>query len=238
MLTVRLVILIVILCFGCSIPRHETCGAGHLIETSGVKLSAAQEKRVLEKIDWGLDIICERLGADRRKIEVFVVILPDGIASSFANVVILPETHLESLHAPIIHELTHVVLKDRKNRFFCEGVATYFQEKYGEKEVFPNFSNASLQTLLRRNDKQMRPITQLIHDNDAFDAAEASVKGRKIAYLQAGSFFWFLVETYGEKSLARLNSQKQLDYEAVYGKPLAVLEKNWESYVLDSKREH
>jgi hypothetical protein len=38
-----------------------------------------------------------------------------------------------------VHELAHVILRDRNNRFFCEGAATYFQERYGGKKAFPKF---------------------------------------------------------------------------------------------------
>ena len=228
-------VLLIAVCLGCSISQSPTYDGGYLIETMGVELPSDEQRRVLEEVDRGLEIIPPALGSNKENIEVFVLIVEKGIARSFANVIILPETHVENCRAPIVHELAHVVLRDRNDRFFCEGVATYFQERYGRKKAFPNFSGDRLKAILRRNQKHIRPIPELARNNDAFDAAEASVDGRKIAYIQAGSFVCFLVERYGEKTLAELNSHENLDYDAVYGKTLPPLERKWKTYVFDEQ---
>ena len=224
-------LLVVTFCFGCNLSQNPNYQGGYLIETLGVELSPAEEKQVLAEVDRGLDIICPALGVNKEELEVFVVIVQQGIARSFANVIILPETHVENSRAPIVHELAHVVLRNRNNRFFCEGVATYVQERYGKEKVFPTFSGDRLKAVLRRNKEHIRPIPRLARNNDAFEAEEASAEGRKISYIQAGSFICFLVERYGEKSLAVLNSQKELDYVAVYGTTLPALETEWKAYV-------
>jgi hypothetical protein len=49
------------------------------------------------------------------------------------------------------------------------------------------------------------------------------------AYLLAGSFVGFLVERYGLDEFRKLYGEGS--YEAAYGKPLGVLEKEWRSAI-------
>jgi hypothetical protein len=53
-----------------------------------------------------------------------------------------------------------------------------------------------------------------------------------MAYLEAGSFFNFLVLRYGEQKLAELHNSSFLNYEKVYGEGIDELATEWRSYVL------
>jgi hypothetical protein len=66
----------------------------------------------------------------------------------------------------------------------------------------------------------------LANDNDIF--RRVGTEERKIAYIQAGSFFDFLIQTYGEQKLRALHDSPNLDYRNVYGKDLRELGKEWE----------
>lgn len=73
--------------------------------------------------------------------------------------------------------------------------------------------------------ERLMPIHELSNDNDIFGRLET--EERKISYIQAGSFFEFLIRTYGEQKLRALHDSPNLDYGNVYGKNLRELEKEW-----------
>ena len=72
-------------------------------------------------------------------------------------------------------------------------------------------------------------IAKLKSDNIIFGQVET--ERRRIAYIEAGSFFNFLVVKYGEQKLADLHNSRTLNYKKVYGKEIKELEVEWISYV-------
>ena len=145
------------------------------------------------------------------------------------GVVILSISHVKERTAPIIHELTHTLTKHLHNSFFTEGLAVYFQERFGKTNSFPNYSE-DLDDLVRKNKGQLLSLSQLMNDNEIFALLGTNI--RRIAYIEAGSFINFLIEKYGEYRLGILNNSNTLDYEKVYGKKLNELEEEWKKYVL------
>jgi hypothetical protein len=137
-------------------------------------------------------------------------------------------SHLKDKSAPIIHEVTHTFTNHQYNSFFTEGLAVYFQERFGENSSFPNYSE-KLDDLVRKHEDQLLNLSQLMNDNEIFGLLGTDL--RRIAYIEAGSFINFLIEKYGEHRLGLLNNSNKLDYEKIYGKKLNALEEEWENYI-------
>jgi len=82
-----------------------------------------------------------------------------------------------------------------------------------------------LDELVKSNKNRLFPINELSNNNDIF--RRVGTDERRIAYIEAGSFFSFLTQTYGEQKVRALHNSLRLDYEKVYGKNLKELEKEW-----------
>ena len=167
------------------------------------------------------------LGIQYKKITI-IKIVDYGICNVKGGIVSLPISHVRDKSADIIHEVTHIVAKHENNSFFSEGLAVYFQERFGEYHGFPNFS-VPLDDLVRNHEDQLMDITKLKNDNEIF--RQVGTERRRIAYIEAGSFFNFLVVKYGEQKLADLHNSRTLNYKKVYGKEIKELEVEWISYV-------
>ena len=163
------------------------------------------------------------------KDEAKIKIVDQEICYLDRGVVILSISHIKERTAPIIHELTHTLTNHLHNSFFTEGLAVYFQERFGKTNSFPNYSE-NLDDLVRKNKDQLLSLSQLMNDNEIFALLGTNI--RRIAYIEAGSFINFLIEKYGEYRLGILNNSNTLDYEKVYGKKLNELEEEWKKYVL------
>ncbi len=170
------------------------------------------------------------LGIDYKKVIEIKIVDKGGICNAIGGIVSLSISHIRDKSAPIIHEVTHVLTKHEYNSFFSEGLAVYFQERFGDFQAFPNFS-LPFDDLMRNNKDQFIPFKQLIKDNKIFGQVET--EQRKIAYLEAGSFISFLVEKYGEQKLADLHNSRILNYKKVYGKEINKLEAEWKSHVFE-----
>ena len=155
------------------------------------------------------------------------------ICNATRGTVSLLLSHIRENRAPIIHEVTHAITTHENNSFFSEGLAVYFQERFGDNQGFPNFS-VPLNVLMRRDKNRFIPITRLINDNEIF--SQVDTEQREIAYLTAGSFISFLVEQYGGKKLAELNNSMALSYKKVYGKDINQLEAEWKNHVFEEKQ--
>ena len=189
-------------------------------EIDGIKIEAWKALKFIPPI---LDITY------KKAIEIKIVD-KGGICNAIGGIVSLLITHIRDKNAPIIHEVTHVLTKHALNSFFSEGLAVYFQERFGDNPAFPNFSEP-LDDLMRKNKDHYIPITQLINDNEIFGQVET--EQRKLAYLAAGSFISFLVEKYGEQKLADLHNSWTLNYKRVYGKEIYELEADWKIHVFE-----
>ena len=158
-----------------------------------------------------------------------IKIVDYGICYAKGDIVTVPISHVRDKSAAIIHEVTHIMAKHENNSFFSEGLAVYFQERFGEFHGFPNYS-VPLDDLVRKHKDQLLQIPKLKSHNKIFRQVET--ERRRIAYIEAGSFINFLVVKYGEKKLAKLHNSKSLNYKLVYGKEIEELEVEWKHYVL------
>lgn|GEM_PF-6557427 len=133
----------------------------------------------------------------------------NGIGYSSGNITMLNKWMLESNHAPIVHELVHVLCNSNTSmsagsKFFIEGIAVLMQEKYGDKAVEPfidastkEFTRVSVEDSIELIEDNYMPLQQLIDNDGEFYegldkslTAEKKVK-RKTAYIEAGTFLFF-----------------------------------------------
>jgi len=199
-----------------------------IVSTELEDISQTDIEGVKKEAFKALKFIPPILGVEYEK-AIDVKIVNNGvICRAVGGTVSLLISHVRGNSAPIIHEVTHIITRHEDNSFFSEGVAVYFQEKFGGNQAFPNFSE-SINDLMRRNKDQFIPITRLINDNEIF--GQVDTEQRRLAYLTAGSFISFLVEKYGEQKLADLHNSRILNYKKVYGKEINELEAEWKSYV-------
>jgi hypothetical protein len=123
----------------------------------------------------------------------------------------------------LLHEIVHIYAPN-DNRFLAEGLAVYVHQKLAGNRAFPNFGRpldaeararlAEIESLEGLNSvRTPKPLGTVLREQDA--------------YVLAGSFVGFLIERYGLADFRKLYARGT--YEAVYGKSLAVLEKEWRS---------
>jgi hypothetical protein len=198
-----------------------------IVSTELNNISQADIDGLKKEVREALKYITPILGIDYEKAIEIKIVNQGSICSASGGVVSLLISHIRDKGSPVIHEVTHVIARHGHNSFFSEGLAVYFQERFGENPVFPNFS-LPINDLIRMSKNQLIPITRLMNDNEIFKQVET--QQRKMAYLTAGSFTSFLVEKHGEQKLADLNNSETLNYEKVYGKTIDELETEWKSY--------
>ena len=134
----------------------------------------------------------------------------------------------------IVHEVTHV-LAPNANRFLAEGLAVYAQEALGGQPAYPSFGH----DLHRKAAKLDRSadIAALERYATPTRLRSEALDGRE-AYIVAGSFVRYLIETYGMERFRKLYALTPLvprsrdpgdpaRWQTVYGKPLAALAEGW-----------
>lgn len=191
-------------------------------------ISQSDIERVKREGEKALNKVCPILGIKNKK-RIKIQIVKGGICNAYGGVISLPIRFVKSKQAAIIHEVTHIITKHENNKFFSEGIAIYFQERFGEDHGFPNFMGQNLDDLVRSHESQLIPITKLVNDNEIF--GQVGTDRRRIAYIQAGSFFNFLVETYGEQKLSDFHNSWTLNYKQIYGKNIEQLEIEWKNFI-------
>ncbi len=164
------------------------------------------------------------------------VILKEGnlVSSGFKNTIKLygnTDTY------PIVHELSHILLGygenfDSSSGFLTqEGIAEYFEQKYGTNNAIPHHSHMRF---LKQYNK-VYPLPLLASTENSFElfrpnmSSENGYKIQYIAYVQAGSFISYLIETYGMEKFERIYNEQNLTdtIETIYGKSLLKLEDEW-----------
>ena len=210
------------------IDRDETFDSQIAVSPELQGLTPAEIEAIKKEVRAALNSVSQILGIEYKgKTEIRIV---DGeICYANDGIISFSISHIKDKSAPIIHEVTHILANHKYNNFYSEGLAVYFQERFGENHGFPNFST-SLDTLVKSYKNQLLNISQLHNDNKIFEMLGS--EQRKIAYIEAGSFIHFLVEKYGEKKLADLNNSSSLNYKKIYGKELNALETEWKNHVL------
>ena len=200
-----------------------------IVSTELNNISSADIEGIKKEVRVALNSIPQILGIKYWE-NTEINIVDKGICYADGGIVSLSISHIRDNSAPIIHEVVHILTKHKHNSFFSEGLAVYFQERFGGSKGFPNFS-VSLDELVRIHEGQLLHLSQLKNNNEIFE--QVGTELRRIAYFEAGSFFSFLVEKYGEKKLAELHNSMTLNYKKVYGKKINELEAEWKKHVFE-----
>ena len=129
------------------------------ISTELKNVSQAEIDGIKKEVLVALISIPQILGIEYKK-NTKIKIIDSDICYASGDIVSLAISHIRDNSAPIIHEVTHILTKHEHNSFFTEGLAVYFQERFGGNNSFPNFS-ASLDELVRNQEDQLLQITQL-----------------------------------------------------------------------------
>ncbi|MFC1826850.1 hypothetical protein ACFLZQ_02840 [Thermodesulfobacteriota bacterium] len=214
--------------------RNDMPDSQITVSTKLNDVSQSEIESVKKETRKALNFIPPILGIDYKK-KIIIKIVDYGICNANRGVVSVPIAHIRDKSAAIIHEVTHIIAKHESNSFFSEGLAVYFQERFGEYQVFPNFS-IPLDELVRNHEDQLVQITNLNNDNEIF--RQVGTERRRIAYIEAGSFFNYLVVKYGEQKLADLHNSRTLNYKKFFGKKIKELEVDWKRYVLGETHEN
>ena len=232
-----LIVLLVSLCVAVSSIAPVNFASNHIpdsqitVSTKLRNVSQADIEGVKREVRIAINSIPQILGVEYRK-NTKINIVNSDICYASGNIVSLSISHIKDKNAPVIHEVTHLLAKHEYNSFFSEGLAVYFQERFSEFHGFPNFS-VPLDDLVRNKKSQLMNISNLNNDNKIFE--QVGTELRRLAYIEAGSFFNFLVVNYGEQKLAELHNSRSLSFKEVYGKQIEELEAEWKSYVLGSQ---
>lgn len=133
----------------------------------------------------------------------------------------MPLRGVRNNNGALLHEIVHVYAPN-DNRFLAEGLAVFLHHKLAGNAAFPNFG--------RSLDAEARDRLSLVESLEPLNNVRTprplgSVLEERSAYVLAGSFVGFLMDKYGLEEFRKLYEGGT--YESVYGKPLAVLEKEW-----------
>jgi hypothetical protein len=204
-----------------------------VISTKLKDVSESDIERVRREAEIALESIPPILGIEYKK-KIKIKIVEKGICNARGGIISLPIWHVRNKRSPIVHEVTHIIAeKHRDNRFFSEGLAEFFQVKFGEDAggitYYKEPQYLSLDSLVIKYKDDLISLYYLKHKNDVFRQIKS--KNRKLAYTEAGSFIKFLFEVYGEHKLHDLYHSRTLDYEKLYGKNIQELESEWLNYV-------
>jgi hypothetical protein len=207
-----------------------------IIATKLTDVAKSDTKRVRKEAEKALNIIPPTLGFkynDKIKIEI----VDDGICRTGPDdhIVYLPIWHIKNKRAAIIHEVSHAIVRRHENNsFFSEGLAEFFQGKFGEDIAGAAYDkeplHLSLDDLVRKHRENLIPLSNLRDNNDVY--MQMGSEKRKLAYIEAGSFIKFLYEVHGGQKLQDLYDSWTLNYAKIYGKDLKELEDDWLHHVL------
>lgn len=121
----------------------------------------------------------------------------------------------------LLHEIVHIYAPN-DNRFLAEGLAVYLHQKLAGNRAFPNFGR-TLDAEARERLPELESLDRL--NGVRTPTPLGTVLREQSAYILAGSFVGFLIETYGLPEFRKLYETGA--YEVVYGKSLEALEKEW-----------
>jgi hypothetical protein len=226
-LLITISLCLITLISGCARTQVIDTDTPQVIVNTNLDVSQSDIERVKKEAEHAMNSICPILGIKKQTIRISII--GNGLCYTSGGIIYLPIWYVENKKAAIVPLVTNILARNTENRFFSGGLGVYFQERFGEDNGFPNFSGAPLDDLLRSNQSLVFSIYELANNNDIF--RQVGTQQRVIAFIQAGSFINFLVETYGEKKLVKLYNSSTLDYKKIYGKDIKELEVEWKKYV-------
>ncbi len=181
-------------------PAHANACAEADITISAPPLSASDRRAFVEKFRAALTSFCawwdgDFAGPYRIEIEdsrgTSMALIP-AWRGNHGQVIFRMRTIRQGI-SPITHEIVHAVAPNG-NRFLAEGLATHAHDALGGQAAFPNFGN-DLHTRARPfvADADM-PALERLPVPARLQLPDLQPQG---AYLVAGSFVRFLIETHG-----------------------------------------
>jgi len=212
--------------------QKENTGDLVTVKTIAKEVSQYDIDRVKNEAIRAIDEICPLLGIKKKRIKI--QILESGISNARGGIISINKMRVRKKRAPIVHEVTHLLAKHSENRFFSEGLAVYFQERFGEDSHGAFRRDRPLDDWVRSYENRLVSINSLANNNDIF--GQVGTEERKIAYIEAGSFIKYLVEAYGEEKLKGLHNTWTLNYKKIYGKGLKELGLDWNKFVLTNNK--
>ena len=138
----------------------------------------------------------------------------------------MPLARVKDNRGGLLHEITHSYAPNA-NRFLQEGLAVYLQDRIGGNISFPNFGR-NLHTLARSGLSASDLLEELNNIRFPRRLATARVPERT-AYVLAGSFVGFLIDTYGLPQFRTLYDTASYDHS--YQKPLPALDREWRARI-------
>lgn len=133
----------------------------------------------------------------------------------------MPLRRVHDNSGALLHEMVHIYAPNQ-NRFLAEGLAVYLHTRLAGNPALPNFG----EDLGRAASRSLGGVKSLAALNNVRTPRPlGTVMEDMTAYILAGSFVEFLIDKH---SLALFRSLYETsDYEKVYGKSFAILEKEW-----------
>lgn len=157
-----------------------------------------------------------------------IIIEKKGICMAYAKKreIHIPLKHIQNYNAAIVHEMAHIMTQRHFGKnFFREGLAVYFQERYGNDCAYPNMKCLDIDSTLAVRNSEIIPFDSLIINPQFYYYSKGA--HREMALMQAGSFTDYLVASFGLNKLNLLYQSDTLDYEPIYKKNLSELELDW-----------
>lgn len=183
-----------------SLPSHASACSNADITISAPPLSRGDQRAFVEKFRTQLTRVCDWWDGDftgpyRIEIEdsrgTSMALIP-AWRGNHGQVIFRMRTIRQGI-SPITHEIVHAVAPNG-NRFLAEGLATHAHDALGGQAAFPNFGG-DLHARARQfaADADM-PALERIAVPARLQLPDLKPQG---AYLVAGSFVRFLIETHG-----------------------------------------
>lgn len=145
------------------------------------------------------------------------------------NLIGFPRHIVDRNIAVIAHEMTHLFMPDGYSHAIREGIAIYAQDRFGMVGGFPNFGRDLDEMVRARLGEDENPRVHLMETaEDMIRGYNVNRRDRHMAYLVAGSFTRYLLDSVLEGDMARF---KRLyasgDYVAETGRTLAEIDAAW-----------
>jgi len=130
----------------------------------------------------------------------------------------------------IVHEIAHIVAPSgRRDRYLDEGLGVFIQEKFSPKgdKSYPNMGYDVHEETARALNELGKIIA--MSELETERNARTFGPGRKVAYLQEGSFVRYLIESNGIEKFMQMYEGGS--YEAAYGKAATSIYDEWIAFI-------
>jgi hypothetical protein len=222
-------------------PVHADVCSEADISISAPPLSGSDHRAFVAKFRSALTRVCTWWGSDYPG--PYNIDIEDSRGTSMALIpawrgkrgqVIFRMRTIRQTNSPITHEIVHV-LATNANRFLAEGLAVHTHDALNGQPAFPNFGRDLHDRAVTYASKADLAALERLPVPRRLELPGLAPQG---AYMVAGSFVRFLIETRGMDKFRTLYEQTPLEvrsrfagdvnrWQAVYGVPLETLAMEW-----------